>query len=115
MFAVIQMFCAREDARFFWQESYQICVDKLIEARIIEQRLRRQVRRHRRAAVYAIADCDAAQAEMQAAHAQRMQAIQQRDEAYHLAEYREEARTQTMVLAGRLENDFHRREVEYLH
>jgi predicted secreted Zn-dependent protease len=73
------------------------------------------VRRHRRAAAYAIADCDAAQAEAQAAHAQRMQTIQQRDEAYRLVESREEARTQTMVLAERLENDFRRREAEYLH
>ena len=37
----------------------------------------------------------------------------QRDEAYSLAEAREEARTRTMVLARRLENDYRRREVEY--
>ena len=42
-----------------------------------------------------------------------MQAIQQRDEAYSLTEAREEARTRTMVLAGRLENDYRRRETEY--
>jgi hypothetical protein len=57
-------------------ESYTIYVDKLIEARVIQQKLRRRVRRHRRAARYAIADCDAAQAEAQATHAERMQAIQ---------------------------------------
>ena len=48
----------------------------------------------------AIADRNAAQAETWAAHAQRVQAIQQRDEAYSLAEAREEARIRTMVLAG---------------
>ena len=56
-----------------------------------------------------------AQAETQAAHAQRVQAIQQRYEAYSLAEAREEARTRTMVLAGRLENDYRQREAEYQH
>jgi hypothetical protein len=34
MFAVMQMFYARQEARGFWQESYTICVDKLIEARV---------------------------------------------------------------------------------
>ena len=42
-----------------------------------------------------------------------MQAIQQRDEAYSLVEAREEARTRTMVLAGRVQNDYRRREAEY--
>ena len=50
-----------------------------------------------------------------AAHAQRVQAIQQRDEAYSLEEAREEARTRTMVLAGWLENDYLQREAEYRH
>ena len=36
-----------------------------------------------------VTDRNAAQEETQAAHAQRVQAIQQRDEAYHLAEARE--------------------------
>ena len=60
-----------------------------------------------------VADRNAAQVETRATHAQRVQAIQQRDEAYHLAEARKEARTRTMVLAGRLENDYRRREAEY--
>ena len=62
-----------------------------------------------------VADRNAAQVETQAAHAQRVQAIQQRDEAYHLVEAREEARTRTMVLVGRLENDYRWREAEYQH
>ena len=44
----------------------------------------------------AVAGRKAAQAETRAAHAQRVQAIQQSDEAYRLVE----ARTRTMVLAG---------------
>ena len=48
----------------------------------------------------AVADRNTTQVETWAAHAQRVQAIQQRDEAYHLLEAREEARTRTMVLAG---------------
>ena len=61
----------------------------------------------------AVADRNTAQVETWSAHAQRVYAIQQRDEAYRLAEAREEARTRTMVLAGRLENDYRWREVEY--
>ena len=33
MFAAMQMFYAWEDARYFWQESYNICVNKLMKAR----------------------------------------------------------------------------------
>jgi hypothetical protein len=62
---------------------------------------------------YAIADRTAARAEARAAHEQRIQIVQQRDEAYRLVESREEARTRTMVLAGRLGNDFRLREAEY--
>jgi hypothetical protein len=61
----------------------------------------------------AIADRNATQAEARAAHAQRVQALQQRDEAYRLAESREEVRTRTMVLARRLENGFRQREAKY--
>ena len=33
MFAIMQMFYAREDTRYFKQESYNICVNKLMEDR----------------------------------------------------------------------------------
>ena len=49
----------------------------------------------------AIADRNAAQAETWAAHAQRVQAIQQRDEAYSLLEAREEVRTMFTPKFGR--------------
>ena len=61
----------------------------------------------------AVADRNATQAKTRAAHAQRVQAIQQRDEAYHPAEAREEVRTRTMVLARQLENEYRRWEMEY--
>ena len=32
MFAVMKMFCARQDTRDFWQESYTTCMDKLMRA-----------------------------------------------------------------------------------
>ena len=63
----------------------------------------------------AIIDRNIAQVETRTTHAQRVHAIQQRDEAYSLVEAREEARTRTMVLARWLENDYHRRETEYQH
>jgi hypothetical protein len=34
MFAVMQMFYAREDAHFFWKESYDLCRNKLWKLRI---------------------------------------------------------------------------------
>jgi Skp family chaperone for outer membrane proteins len=124
MFAVMQMFHAREDARLFWQESYEVCKNMLIEAENMQGKLRSHVRKLKKKSrrelramqtklEYDVADRTAAQAEARAAHEQRMQAVQQRDEAYRLAESREEARTRTMVMAGHLENDFRRREAEY--
>ena len=47
-----------------------------------------------------VVDRNAVQAKTWSAHAQRVQAIQQRDEAYCLVEAREEVRTRTMVLTG---------------
>ena len=44
-----------------------------------------------------------------------VQAGQQRDEANHRVEASKEARTRTMVLAGRQAVEFGQREEEYLH
>ena len=105
-----------------------------MEAREVQRRLKKHVCKHKKIAREALWDTDdahtalgalptqmenvvvdrnAVQAKTWSAHAQRVQAIQQRDEAYCLAKAREEARTRIMVLAGRLENDYRRREVEY--
>ena len=96
MLAIMQMFYAREDARYFWQESYNIYVNKLMEAREVQRRLKKRVRKHKtiaREALWdtndahtalgtlqtqmenAITDRNVAQAETRAAHAQRVQAI----------------------------------------
>ena len=101
-----------------------------MEAREVQRRLKKRVCKHKKIArealwdtvdAYialgalqtqmenAVADRNAAQAETQAAHAQRVQAIQQMDEPYRLVE----ARTRTMVQARWLENDYHWREMEY--
>jgi hypothetical protein len=45
MFAVMQMFCSREDARFFWKESYDLCRNKLMEAEDTQCKLRNHVRK----------------------------------------------------------------------
>ena len=54
----------------------------------------------------AIIDRNVAQVDTWATHAQRVHAIQQRDESYSLVEAREEARTRTMVIAGWLEMEY---------
>ena len=56
MFAVMQMFYAQEDARYFWQESYNIYVNKLMEAREVQRRLKKHVRKHKKTAREALWD-----------------------------------------------------------
>ena len=58
MFAVLQIFYAREDARYFWQESYNICVNKLMEAREVQRRLKKRVCKHKKIAREALWDTD---------------------------------------------------------
>jgi hypothetical protein len=62
MFAVMQIFYAREDARYFWQESYNICVNKLVEAREAQRRLKKRVHKHKKTARDALWDTDDAHA-----------------------------------------------------
>ena len=50
MFTAMQMFYAREDARYVWQESYNICVNKLMKAREVQRRLKKHVRKHKNTA-----------------------------------------------------------------
>jgi len=58
MFAVLQMFYAWEDARYFWQESYNICVNKLMEAKEVQRRLKKHVHKHKKTAREALWDTD---------------------------------------------------------
>ena len=57
-FTVMQKFYAREGIRYFWQESYNICVNKLMEAREVQRRLKKHVRKHKKTAREALWDTD---------------------------------------------------------
>ena len=50
MFAVMKMFCTRQDTRNFWQESYTTCMDKLMRAEAAQRKLKKHVRKHKKAA-----------------------------------------------------------------
>jgi len=50
------MFYAQEDAHYVWQESYNICVSKLMEAREVQRRLKKHVRKHKKTAREALWD-----------------------------------------------------------
>ena len=50
MFAVMKMFYTRQDTRDFWQESYTTCMDKLMRAEAAQHKLKKRVRKHKKAA-----------------------------------------------------------------
>ena len=50
MFAVVKMFCARQDTRDFWQESYTTCMDKLMRAEAAQNKLKKCVHKQKKAA-----------------------------------------------------------------
>ena len=50
MFAVMKMFCACQDTRDFWQESYTTCMDKLMRAKAAQNKLKKCVRKQKKAA-----------------------------------------------------------------
>ena len=52
------MFYAREDARYVWQESYNICVNMIMEAREVQRRLKKRVCKHKKTAREALWDAD---------------------------------------------------------
>ena len=56
MLAIMQMFHAREDAYYFWQESYNIYVNKLMEAREVQRRLKKCVCKYKKTAREALWD-----------------------------------------------------------
>ena len=47
------MFYAREDTRYVWQESYNICVNMIMEAREVQRRLKKRVCKHKKTARWA--------------------------------------------------------------
>ena len=50
IFAVMKMFCTRQDTRDFWQESYTTCMDKLMRAEAAQHKLKKCVRKQKKAA-----------------------------------------------------------------
>ena len=60
MFTVMKMFYARQDTRDFWQESYTTCMGRLMIAEAVQWKLRKCVRKHKKAAREARWDTDEA-------------------------------------------------------
>ena len=60
MFAVMNMFYARQDTQDFWQESYTTCMDRLMRAEAAQRKLRKRVRKHKKVAREACWDTDEA-------------------------------------------------------
>jgi len=50
MFVVMKMFYGRQDTRDFCQESYTTCMDKLMRAEAAQRKLKKRVRKHKKAA-----------------------------------------------------------------
>ena len=50
MFAVIKMFYTHQDTRDFQQECYTTCMDKLMRAKATQRKLKKHVRKHKKAA-----------------------------------------------------------------
>ena len=50
MFVVMKMFYTRQDTRDFWQESYTTCMDKLMRAKAAQCKLKKCVRKYKKAA-----------------------------------------------------------------
>ena len=94
MFAVMKMFYTRQDTRDFWQESYTTCMDKLMRAKAAQRKLKKRVRKHKKAASEARWETDQAYVALGNLHTQMEQVDQQRAAA-------QEARVDDQaVLAG---------------
>ena len=78
MFVVMKMFCARQDTRDFWQESYTTCMDKLIRVEAAQHKLKKCVRKQKKATSKAQWESDQAYAALGNVHTQMEQVDQQR-------------------------------------
>ena len=78
MFAVMKMFYTRQDTRDFWQESYTTCMDKLMRAEVAQHKLKKHVRKHKKAASEARWETDQAYVALGNLHTQMEQVDQQR-------------------------------------
>ena len=95
MFAVMKMFYTRQDTQDFWQESYTACRDKLMRAEATQCKLRKHVRKHKKAASEARWDTDQAYVALGNLHTQMEQVDQQRATA-------QEARVDDQAVLARL-------------
>ena len=75
------MFYAQEDTHYFWQESYNIYVNKLIEAREVQRRLKKHVRKHKKIAREALWDTTDAHTVLGALQTQMENAVVDRNAA----------------------------------
>ena len=78
MFAVMKMFCTRQDTRDFWQESYTTCMDKLMRAEVAHHKLKKCVRKQKKATSKARWESNQAYVALGTLHAQMEQVDQQR-------------------------------------
>ena len=78
MFIVIKMFYTRQDTRDFWQESYTICMDKLMRVEATQCKLKKHVCKHKKAASEARWETDQAYVALGNLHTQMEQVDQQR-------------------------------------
>ena len=78
MFVVMKMFYTRQDTRDFWQESYTTCMDKLMRAEAAQRKLKKRVRKHKKAASEARWETDQAYVALGNLHTQLEQVDQQR-------------------------------------
>ena len=76
MFAVMKMFCTRQDTRDFWQKSYTTCMDKLMRAEAAQHKLKKRVRKHKKAASEARWETDQAYVALGNLHTQMEQVDQ---------------------------------------
>ena len=68
MFAVMKMFYTHQDTGDFWQESYTTCMDKLMRAEAAQRKLKKHVRKHKKAASEARWDTDQAYVALRELH-----------------------------------------------
>ena len=76
MFVVMKMFYTRQDTQDFWQESYTTCMDRLMRAETAQRKLRKRVRKHKKAASEARWETDQAYVALGNLHTQMKQVDQ---------------------------------------
>ena len=76
IFAVMNMFYTHQDTRDFWQESYTTCMDKLMRAKAMQHKLKKRVRKHKKAASEARWETDQAYVALENLHTQMEQVDQ---------------------------------------